>query len=87
LNELLKSDVCADVVSYYDEHGRFDEITQKKFMRIMCDELLKGPRASNGTISKISSDACLVFLTEDKVCNATTTKNIIDCFYFLGVIF
>lgn len=67
MNELLKADVCTDVMAYYEEHGRFDDNTRKNFMRIMRDELLKGPRVSNETISRIASDVCMVFLTEEKV--------------------
>lgn len=73
MNELLKSDVCADIVEWYKDNGSLNKATQKKLMRIMCDELLKGPSVSNETINRISSDVCLVFLTEDKVWNVTTT--------------
>lgn len=67
LNELLKLDVFADIIAHYEEHGRFDEMTQKRLMKILCDELLKGPRLSNEAISQISNDVCLTFVTEKKV--------------------
>ncbi|KAJ6642691.1 hypothetical protein Bhyg_07644, partial [Pseudolycoriella hygida] len=66
LEELLNSDVCAGILAYYEEHKRFDEDIRKQFMKIMCNELLKGPRVSNERISQISDNVCLVFVTENK---------------------
>ncbi len=68
---MLSSVECADINSYYKKHGCFDEKNRKALMRIMCNELLKGQRVSNETLSQISSNVCLVFLTESKVYNAS----------------
>lgn len=86
MNELLELNVFADVIAHYNEYGRFDEMTQKTFMRILCNELLKGPRLSNETISQISNDVCLTFVTEKKVEHVTNDKNIIEFFHLLDAV-